>query len=132
MESSKLVYDAEVKKLKEYGFNDLKVELVTKTHKEEITKAGAGYDIKSYNEKKEKIFIEVKCSLTNAKGFHLSKKEFQFVCKELEQLNSNLCYIYFVYNEHTKGDCFILDKEKILQSEIEPTQILCKVLKFIV
>ena len=67
----------------------------------------------------------MKCSLTNAKGFHLSKKELQFVCGELEQLNSKLCYIYFVYNvnkEHTKGDCFILDKEKILQYEIEPTQ----------
>ena len=82
LEAEKLVFQREVLKVQNIN-KDLKVEHVAL---EDVT---AGYDILSYNENQEKIYIEVKAvSSTNFK-FYLSSNEFN----KANLMNKN----YFLY-----------------------------------
>ena len=79
-----IVYKEEIENLKRLHLDDLvpNVKMIAKTNYEYITNDGIGYDIVSYNEKRKKIYIEVKCSLTNSKdnaSFFISEKEVAFM-----------------------------------------------------
>lgn len=98
-----IVYKEEIEKLKRLHLDDLvpNVKMITKTDYEYITNDGIGYDIVSYNEKREKIYIEVKCSLTNFKdnvSFFISEKEVTFMSGELNNIDKDHCFIYYVHN----------------------------------
>lgn len=98
-----IVYKEEIEKLKRLHLDDLvpNVKMITKTDYEYITNDGIGYDIVSYNEKREKIYIEVKCSLTNSKdnvSFFISEKEVAFMSGELNNIDKDHCFIYYVHN----------------------------------
>lgn len=98
-----IVYKEEIEKLKSLHLDDLvpNVKMITKTDYEYITNDGIGYDIVSYNEKREKIYIEVKCSLTNSKdnvSFFISEKEVAFMHGELDNIDKDHCFIYYVHD----------------------------------
>lgn len=98
-----IVYKEEIEKLKRLHLDDLvpNVKMITKTDYEYITNDGIGYDIVSYNEKREKIYIEVKCSLTNSKdnvSFFISEKEVAFMSGELDSIDKDHCFIYYVHD----------------------------------
>ncbi len=98
-----IVYKEEIEKLKRLHLDDLvpNVKMITKTDYEYITNDGIGYDIVSYNEKREKIYIEVKCSLTNSKdnvSFFISEKEVAFMSGELDNIDKDHCFIYYVHD----------------------------------
>ena len=98
-----IVYKEEIEKLKSLHLDDLvpNVKMIAKTDYEYITNDGIGYDIISYNEKGEKIYIEVKCSLTNSKdnvSFFISEKEVAFMHGELDNIDKDHCFIYYVHD----------------------------------
>lgn len=98
-----IVYKEEIEKLKRLHLDDLvpNVKMITKTDYEYITNDGIGYDIVSYNEKRKKIYIEVKCSLTNSKdnvSFFISEKEVAFMHGELDNIDKDHCFIYYVHD----------------------------------
>lgn len=98
-----IVYKEEIEKLKRLHLDDLipNVKMIAKTDYEYITNDGIGYDIVSYNEKRKKIYIEVKCSLTNSKdnvSFFISEKEVTFMSGELDNIDKDHCFIYYVHD----------------------------------
>lgn len=96
----KIVYDYEKNKLKNLRI-EKEVVWITKTEDENITLDGLGYDIISYNEKGEKIYIEVKCSTTNFSNdliFNISEKEVQLMNGKFDEIDKNHCFIYYVHN----------------------------------
>lgn len=103
-----LVKDHEIKFLESKG-------LVTEARLVEIMKDGEGYDIKSFDEHGNEIFIEVKTTRGKAKTpFHLSIKEKMFC-----ELNNDKYRIYRLYNYNDEihhADYFVIDQplEKLL------------------
>lgn len=95
-----IIYKDEIKKLKSLGLDHLinNVKWITQTEDKNITLDGLGYDIISFNEKEEKIYIEIKCSTTNNSDelitFNLSDKEVKFMNGELDEIDKNHCFIY--------------------------------------
>lgn len=125
----KIVYDSEIKKLKNIGLKKLatQVEWITKTDNEDITYDGLGYDIISFNELGEKIYIEVKCSITNKTDdviFNISQKEVDFMNGKIENIDKNHCYIYYVSNINSKlkqAKIFIISHEIFSTYKLNPT-----------
>ncbi len=89
----KIALEAEKMRLISIGLEDLveHVQLVAQLD-EEITFDGLGYDIISFNKKRERVFIEVKTSFGKTdKPFFISKKEIELIqgitkeheCKEI-------------------------------------------------
>lgn len=125
----KIVYKSEIKRLEKSGLTELskQVKWISKTDREDITFDGTGYDIISYNEFGEKIYIEVKCSLTNNTDnvyFNISDKEVKFMNGELEGIDKNHCFIYYVYNVNSvslTAEIFIIDSEMFSEYKLIPT-----------
>lgn len=113
-----IIYKDEIKKLKSLGLKHLidSVKWITQTEDKNVTLDGLGYDIISFNEKEEKIYIEVKCSTTNNSDelitFNLSDKEVKFMNGELDGIDKNHCFIYYVYNinkQNKTANKYIID-----------------------
>lgn len=124
----KIVFDYEKKKLKELGLDNLsnKVKWITKTENENITLDRLGYDIISYNEKGEKIYIEVKTSSTNTNDniyFYISNNEINFIKGKYDNINKNNKYIYYVSNinmDLTIAKILIIDSKTFFKFKLEP------------
>ena len=99
------IVDYEKNKLRNLGLNDYAERVV---HLSKERGDGAGYDIKSFNELKEEIFIEVKT--TNgvfSNPFYITRTELERSKKENERY-----YLYRVYNFdeiNKKGDLAIIN-----------------------
>ena len=130
----KIVYDSEIKKLKEAHLEEFadKVIWISKPDKEESTYDGKGYDIISYNEKKEKIYIEVKCSTTNHTNdviFDISDKEVALMNGKLVDDDNNPidkehCFIYYVSNINQTlklAEIFIINHTIFSTYQLTPT-----------
>jgi len=94
----KIALEAEKKRLIQLGLEDLveKVQLISQIS-EEITFDGLGYDLISFNEKREKVCIEVKTSYGKSdKPFFISKKELELLQGLKEEHNCSNCLIYYV------------------------------------
>lgn len=121
----KIVYDYEVKKVKQLGI-DKEVIWITKTKDKDITLDGLGYDIVSYNKNGEKIYIEVKCSTTNNSdnvSFNISKKEIQLMQGKLNNIDVNHCFIYYVSKIDTKyliAEITIIDSKMFNNFKLNP------------
>lgn len=123
-----IVYKEEIEKLKRLHLDDLvpNVKMITKTDYEYITNDGIGYDIVSYNEKKEKIYIEVKCSLTNSKdnvSFFISEKEVAFMHGELNNIDKDHCFIYYVHDidiEKAIAKILVINHDKFNKLKLNP------------
>lgn len=102
----KIVLNEENKKIKDIINKkilapDKKAISVTETEDKNITLDGLGYDVESYNENGEKIYIEVKCSTTtknNNLNFEISDKEVDFINGKLAGIDKEHAFIYYVYN----------------------------------
>lgn len=123
-----IVYKEEIEKLKKLHLDDLisDVEMITKTDYEYITNDGIGYDIVSYNEKGERIYIEVKCSLTNSKdnvSFFISEKEVAFMRGELDNIDKDHCFIYYVHDidiEKAIAKILVINHDKFNKLKLNP------------
>ena len=123
-----IVYKEEIEKLKSLHLDDLvpNVKMIAKTDYEYITNDGIGYDIVSYNEKREKIYIEVKCSLTNSKdnvSFFISEKEVAFMHGELNNIDKDHCFIYYVHNidiEKAIAKILVINHDKFNKLKLNP------------
>ena len=73
---------------------------------------GLGYDIKSYDQNEEEIFIEVKATQSiKAYSIHLSNKEFQIL-----QAYPGKYYIYVVSNVNSKATILIYSGSDLLEN----------------
>ncbi len=120
-----VVLDYEKKKLQMLGINKEPI-WCTKTDDSDVTYDGLGYDVISYNEKNEPIYIEVKTSVTNTKDviFDISEKEVRFMHGELEGIDKEHCFIYYVYNvnkENSTANIEIIDSETFASFVLKPT-----------
>lgn len=108
-----LVLEYERKKLKEKGLRDL-------LDKVKIVKDGKGYDIRSFDENGNKIYVEVKTTKGEANTpFYLSLNE-----KLFSEKNKATYLVYRLYNYETEtnyADFFIL-KNLTEQLLFQPTQ----------
>ena len=124
----RIVCREEIKKLKSLHLDDLisDVEMIAKTDYEYITNDGIGYDIVSYNEKREKIYIEVKCSLTNSKdnvSFFISEKEVAFMRGELDNIDKDHRFIYYVHDidvEKAIAKILVINHDKFNKLKLNP------------
>lgn len=94
----KLVFNAEKLRLKDLGLDYLidKVKLVAQVD-EDITFDGLGYDLISFNEKKEPICIEVKTTYgTKDRPFFVSQKEIDVIEGLIEEHDCKDCLIYYL------------------------------------
>lgn len=125
----KIIYKDEIKKLKQLNRYDLidQVIWVTKTETKDQTLDGLGYDIISYNEKGEKIYIEVKCSVTNKTDkleFNISDKEVNFMLGKLNGIDKDHCFIYYVFNinkESKTAEKYIINSKLFAKLTLIPT-----------
>lgn len=123
-----IVYKEEIEKLKRLHLDDLvsNVKMIAKTDYEYITNDGIGYDIVSYNEKRKKIYIEVKCSLTNSKdnvSFFISEKEVAFMSGELDNIDKDHCFIYYVHDidiEKAIAKILVINHDKFNKLKLNP------------
>lgn len=123
-----IVYKEEIEKLKSLHLDDLvsNVKMIAKTDYEYITNDGIGYDIVSYNEKGERIYIEVKCSLTNSKdnvSFFISEKEVAFMRGELDNIDKDHCFIYYVHDidiEKAIAKILVINHDKFNKLKLNP------------
>ena len=102
------VFEFEVKKLKKVN----KPELASKVYNHDENREYPGWDITSYNEKGEKIFIEVKSSKKSKTVFNISANEWEAAKRE-----GNKYFIYIVENALT-------DKIKIVARIQNPLKYL--------
>ena len=109
-----LVVDFEQKKLKALGINKDVVHV-------SLDGDGHGYDLESYNDKGEKIFIEVKTTVGGLNtSFDISSNEV-LVSNEKE----NLYYIYRIFNydkEKNSGEFYIMKGSITTHFNLEATQ----------
>lgn len=123
-----IVYNNEIKKLKFWHYNDLisQVKLIPKTDNENITFDGTGYDIVSFNKKKEKIYIEVKTSLAkndDSPEFFISEAEMRIISGQSDYINKENYFIYYVYNVNRKNktaNISIIDHKKFSTLKKDP------------
>ena len=123
-----IVYNYEVQKLKSWHYNELcnKVKLIPRTKNSDITYDGTGYDIISYNKNKEKIYIEVKTSITNHTGipqFFITQAEMRIINGEVSNINKENYFIYYVYNIDRlkkKANVNIINYDKFNSLKKEP------------
>lgn len=104
LEAEKIVYEKEVKKLKLINPN-LEVKHVS------LIDVSLGYDIESYNEKEQKIYIEVKAISNSSFRFYLSSNEF-LVSKKLRENY----YLYLLPKDLSKNRKFNYDKLEIISN----------------
>lgn len=124
-----IIYNDEIKKLMKLKLYDLidDVQWVTKTKNKNKTLDGLGYDIISYNEKREKIYIEVKCSTTNnpeKMNFNISNKEVEFMNGNIPGIDKDHCFIYYLFNidkEKKTADKFIINNKLFSTLNLIPT-----------
>lgn len=93
-----IAFEAEKMRLIDIGLEYLidDVQLVAQVS-EEITFDGLGYDLISFNENKERIFIEVKTSFgNNDKPFFISAKEIELMQSFKKEHDCKYCLIYYV------------------------------------
>lgn len=114
-----IILNYEMNKMKELGYIDLidDIDIISQTQDKNITFDGTGYDVISFNEKRERIYIESKCSLSNKEKieFFISEKELEFINGELEGKDKEHCFIYYVYNVNqidNSASIEIIDYEK--------------------
>lgn len=125
----KIVFDYEKKKLQNLGLTDLvnQVAWVSKTDDEDITFDGLGYDIMSFNEMGEKIYIEVKCSTTNFTDdviFNISDKEVKLMNGQIKNFDKKHCFIYYVSKinmDLLMAEIFIIDSDIFSTYELKAT-----------
>lgn len=93
---------------------------------DQITHDGDGYDVLSFNEKGERIYIEVKTSKSqnsNHVNFMISQKEVEFMNGMLEDIDVNHCYIYYVTDVNEKmmtGKIRIIDHNEFKKYKLNP------------
>lgn len=93
-----LALEAEKRRLINQGLGDLvdEVKLITQID-EETTFDGLGYDLISFNENRERIFIEVKTSFSaKDKPFYISQKELDLIQGLKEEYRCKNCLIYYI------------------------------------
>lgn len=118
----KIVEELEKKKLKDVGLDYLieEVKLIAQTD-EEITFDGLGYDIISYNELGERIFIEVKTNIGNKdKSFFISKKELELMKGFNSEYDCKQCFIYYVLIDNNDVKIKKIDCDKLNDYKLEP------------
>ncbi len=123
----KIVKKYEINKLKKLGKENLigDVDIISQID-EQITHDGEGYDVLSFNEKGEKIYIEVKTSTSqNANHVHfmISQKEVEFMNGKLKNIDINHCYIYYVTDVNEKritGKIRIIDHNEFKKYNLQP------------
>lgn len=125
-----IIWAHEKQKMNDLGFSDLidQVRIVSETQNKNITMDGLGYDVISFNEKREKIYIEVKSSTTifnDSIDFYISEKERKFICGEVNGLDKDHCFIYYVFAinpvQYT-AKYEIIDYKKFHNYELKPSQ----------
>lgn len=108
-----LVKDYERKKLLEKGLHNL-------AEKVEIKKDGEGYDILSFDEYGNEIFIEVKTTEKAEKTpFYLSLNEYLFADRHRQQY---VIYRLYNYNDEKNHADFFIIEDPINQLLFQPTQ----------
>ena len=123
-----IVKKYEINKLKKMGKENLigDVDIISQID-DQITHDGEGYDVLSFNEKGEKIYIEVKTSKTlsfNHVNFMISQKEVEFMNGKLKNIDINHCYIYYVTDineEKMTGKIRIIDHNEFKKYKLNPT-----------
>ena len=123
------VISGEQERLRSLGLEDLalQVKSIYKTDKDNITNDGDGYDVLSFNDKGEPIYIEVKTSLTNKSDnvvFNISEKEVALMYGNLEEYDRDHAFIYYVYDidmENHKAKIFPIDADMFSEYELKPT-----------
>lgn len=126
----KIVANEEKKKLNKLGLTDLakKVKIITNTEDENITLDGLGYDVESYNEKGEKIYIEVKTSLSANNDnidFYITINEINFLNGKTEKADKEHAYIYYLYNinkEKRKAQILVINYKTFSKFKLNPVQ----------
>jgi len=126
----KIVANEEKRKLNKLGLNQLakKVKTITNTEDENITLDGLGYDVESYNEKGEKIYIEVKTSLSANNDnidFYITLNEINFLNGKTEIADKEHAYIYYLYNinkEKRKAQILVINYKTFSKFKLNPVQ----------
>ena len=98
LDAEKLVYEHEVLKVNNIDKN-------LEVHHIALEDVSAGYDIQSYNEKLEKIYIEVKAVNKTNYQFHLSLNEFN-----ISKIYNHNYYIYLLPVDLSNPKKFDYDK----------------------
>lgn len=104
LEAEKIVFEKEVEKIKHINPN-LEVKHVS------LIDVSLGYDIESYNEKEQKIYIEVKAISNSSFRFYLSSNEF-LVSKKLRENY----YLYLLPKDLSNNRKFNYDKLEIISN----------------
>lgn len=121
-----IVFKYEKNKLKGLK-SDKKPVLITQTEDKNITLDGLGYDIISFNEKNEKIYIEVKCSTTNFSNdvsFYISEKEVKLMNGQINGIDKEHCFIYYVHNinkDALTAEILIINSSMFSKLNLSPT-----------
>ena len=98
LDAEKLVYENEVSKVK-------KMDKTLKVIHISLEDVSAGYDIQSYNENREKIYIEVKAVSKTNYQFHLSPNEYN-----ISKLYNHNYYLYLLPVDLSNSKKFDYDK----------------------
>ena len=98
LDAEKLVYENEVSKVK-------KIDKTLKVIHIALEDVSAGYDIQSYNENREKIYIEVKAVSKTNYQFHLSPNEYN-----ISKIYNHNYYLYLLPVDLSNSKKFDYDK----------------------
>lgn len=110
-------------RLGKYGLAN-KVDIISQVD-DKITHDGDGYDVISFNEDGEEIYIEVKSSMTTSTNhvkFKISKKELDFINGKVPGYDKEHTFIYYVTNmdkDKIKGDIRIIDYKELKKYNLE-------------
>lgn len=113
-----IVFQAERNRLKSLGLIDLakKVKLITQVDKD-TTLDGMGYDLLSFNEQGEPIYIEVKTSYGKKdQPFFISQKEIDF----LQQKNASHKFLYYVLIDQSEVTIKIISSQDLAKFHFTP------------
>ena len=107
-----LIFEFEKEKLRKLGLEDL----VDKVKRVSLENSHLGYDILSFNENKEEIYIEVKTKSQNINyiDFYLTANEYETLTKN----ENNFIYYISKVRTHTPK-LFILNKDKIDEENLK-------------
>lgn len=110
-------------RLGKYGLAN-KVDIISQVD-DKITHDGDGYDVISFNEDGEEIYIEVKSSMTTSTNhvkFNISKKELDFINGKVPGYDKEHTFIYYVTNmekDKIKGDIRIINYKELKKYNLE-------------